>query len=71
MSTFWIDNRMMTHLTASLVLPVLVAEAGTDDEPDEIADIVSTAVEFGIALVGEVEARLDPLGDDGQVEKTG
>ena len=57
MSTFWIDNRMMTHLTAALVLPVLVAEFGTDDEPDGIDDIVKTAFEFGLELAKQVESQ--------------
>ena len=56
MSTFWIDNRMMTHLTAALVLPQLIADADPD-EPDEVADIVKTAVEFGLELAGQVESQ--------------
>lgn len=66
MSTFWIDNRMMTHLTAALVLPVLVAEAGTDDEPDEIEDIVKTAVEFGLELAKQVESQFAVEADESE-----
>jgi hypothetical protein len=49
---------MMTHLTAALVLPVLVADAG--DDPNEIADIVRTAVEFGLELAEQVESQFEP-----------
>jgi len=58
MSTIAIDHKGVVYLTAALVLPQLVADAG--DEPDEIADIVRTAVEFGLELVDQVESQFEP-----------
>jgi hypothetical protein len=49
------DHKTVVYLTAALVLPQLVADTG--DEPDEIADIVRTAVEFGLELVDQVESQ--------------
>jgi len=70
MTKLGFEPKAIIYATAMLVLPQLVA-AADDDEPDAIGDLVATAVDFGFALIGEVETRLDPLDDDGQVEKTG
>lgn len=59
MSTLAIDHKTIVYLTAALVLPQLVADASAD-EPDEIADIVRTAVEFGLELVDQVESQFAP-----------
>lgn len=59
MSTLAIDHKTVVYLTAALVMPQLVADASAD-EPDEIADIVRTAVEFGLELVDQVESQFAP-----------
>lgn len=62
-----IDQKAVVYLAAIAVLPSLVGQAG-DDEPDEIADIVSTAVEFGLGLVGQVEFHFAPDVEENEVE---
>lgn len=64
MSTIAIDHKGVVYLTAALVLPQLVADA--DDEPDEIADIVRTAVEFGLELVDQVESQFAVEADEAE-----
>lgn len=59
MTKLGIDPKTAVYLTAAFVLPQLVAD--TDgEEPDEIADLVATAVEFGLELASQVESHFAP-----------
>lgn len=59
MSTLAIDHKTVVYLTAANALPQLIADCDGDD-PDEMVDIVRTAVEFGLELVEQVEAQFAP-----------
>ena len=65
MSTLAIDHKTVVCLTAALVIPQLVADADAN-EPDEIGDIVRTAVEFGLELVEQVESQFCEIIDEGE-----
>lgn len=59
MSQLTLDSKAIVYFTAALIMPQLIADADAN-EPDEIGDIVRTAVEFGLELVEQVEAQFEP-----------